>query len=425
MPRYPSPFLAFLCLTATPCVFATEPALAPVTFTEALKWTAERNPQLIALGHQERAVEARIEQAGVRPNPTLDLLAENFAGTGAMEGVDGLETTVQISQTLERGGKRIKRLALARHEHESATRELTVRRTEMLASAACAYVETLAADRRLALAGEALNLARETVAAVDTRVRSAMGSTADTARARTTLASARAEHARAEVALTTARATLAAAWGDSTSTAGRPVGSLPVPAELPSPETFLAKLSAHPRLDLQQAIIASHRASLTLERARSRQDVTVGGGVRFLREGSDTALVAGVSIPLPFRNQNQGNVRAARETLAGAEQGVQAIELELRTRFTTAWRELQSFHAIARELRRDALPASEEACAIVRRAFDEGQLPLIDVIDAQRALITLRREILDAEIACALALVRVEGLVDSTFPVTTALLSSQ
>ena len=35
-------------------------------------------------------------------------------------------------------------------------------------------------------------------------------------------------------------------------------------------------------------------------------------------------------MPLPVRNKNQGNIRAARETLAGAEQSVRAIENELR-----------------------------------------------------------------------------------------------
>ena len=74
-------------------------------------------------------------------------------------------------------------------------------------------------------------------------------------------------------------------------------------------------------------------------------------------------------------------------------------------------------------LRREALPATEEAHAVVRRAYNDGQLPLIDVLDAQRALAGLRREILDAEAAYVSALVRAESLADTTFPATTALLS--
>jgi multidrug efflux pump subunit AcrA (membrane-fusion protein) len=52
----------------------------------------------------------------------------------------------------------------------------------------------------------------------------------------------------------------------------------------------------------------------------------------------------------------------------------------------------------------------------VRRAYEEGQLPLIDVLDAQRALVAIRREILDAESAYAVALVRAESLTDPCLP---------
>jgi hypothetical protein len=47
------------------------------------------------------------------------------------------------------------------------------------------------------------------------------------------------------------------------------------------------------------------------------------------------------------------------------------------------------------------------------------------VLDAQRAHTALRREILEAETSCATALVRVEALTDTTFPLTTAVLSSR
>ena len=425
MPRSQFSFVFIVCFSAAACLAADSASDVGLTLSEALRRANANNPALIAQGFHERAAEARIEQAGLRPNPTLDVMAENIAGTGALRGVDGLETTVQASQTLERGDKRLKRLALARSDRDAAAREFAVRRTEVLSATALAYVETLAAQRRVALAAEPLTLARDTIASAEARVKEGMGSPAELARARAALAGAKAEHARAESALISARAALAAAWAGEPDDVPELSGTLPTPDNLPSPEAFLGKLPLHPRLALQESLVATQRAALDLERAQSVQDVTVGGGVRFLRDGSDAALVAGVSIPLPFRNRNQGNIRAARELLAGAEQGTRVVEIELRTAFAVAWREAQAAHAAAQELRRDALPATEEATALVRRAYDEGHLPLIDVIDAQRELVAIRREILDAETACALALVRAEGVVDTTFPFTTSLLSSR
>jgi cobalt-zinc-cadmium efflux system outer membrane protein len=201
------------------------------------------------------------------------------------------------------------------------------------------------------------------------------------------------------------------------------VGALKLPDALDADAGLAEDLGEHPRLAWQQAVVESRRAALELERARATEDIKVGGGVRFLREGSDAALVAGVSLPLPVRNRNQGNIRAARETLAGAEQTTRAIEAELRAELTAAWQAVAAAHTFALTLRRDALPAAEEAHAIVLRAYQQGQLPMIDVLDAQRELVALRRQLVEAEGAFAVAHVRAEALTDPSFPRTTALIS--
>lgn len=423
--RWPLPILASVSLFLAHTARAQEATTPTLTLPAALQRAAEGNPALLAQGYEERAAEALIEQAGVRPNPTLDVSLENFAGTGNVQGVRGLEATVQAGQMLERGGKRAKRVALAGREREAAAAAFAVRRTEVLSASALAYLETLSAQQRLALAAEPLKLARETVAAVDVRVKAGAASPAESARARAGLASAQAEFNRAEVALAATRAALAATWGGTPAEFASVAGALRVPEALPTQDAFFAKLAAHPRFALQQSVVAGRRASLELERAQAAQDVTVSGGARFLRDGSDAAFVAGVSVPIPFRNKNQGNIRAAREILAGAEQGVRAVEVELRAAFTAAWQELTAAHAAAKSLRREALPATEEAYAAVRHAYGQGQLPLIDVLDAQRALVALRKDLLDAESAYAAALARAEALTDTSFSTVSALILAQ
>jgi cobalt-zinc-cadmium efflux system outer membrane protein len=404
---------------------AQEAPASTLTLAQTLALAAERHPALAAQAYQERAAAGLIEQAGVRPNPTLEVGLENVLGTGHVQGVRSLEATVQASQTFERGGKREKRVALATRERETAAKEFAVRRAEILAATAAAYVNTLAARQRLALAAEPVRLARETLALIDSRVRAGAASVIDSARARAAVISAEGEFARTEAALVSARAALAATWGGTLAEVGGLTGTLRVPDALPSETEFRARLASHPRLEQQAALIASRRAHLDLEQAQAKQDVTASGGVRFLRDGTDAAFVAGVSVPLPTRNKNQGNIRAARETLAGAEHTVRAITAELQAAFTAAWQDLAAAHALAQKLRHEALPATEEAHAAVRRAYEAGQLPLIDVLDAQRALVALRREILDAESAYAAALARAESLTAPTFPATTALLSSE
>ncbi len=411
-------------LSVTLTSFAVDRPPPTVTLTSVLQRAAEQSPLLVAERFDERAAEALIEQAGVRPNPTLGFIAENVLGTGAAQGVRGLEATVQASQTFERGGKREKRIALAESGREAAAHALALRRAEVLGVAAEAYVETLAAQERLALAGEPLDLARRTLATIEANVSDGAASPAQASRARAAVASARVEHLRAEAALDVARAALAATWDGDAGDIGAVAGRILLTDTLHDETDVLETLARHPRLALQDAVIARREASLALEQSQSAQDITASGGLRFLRESSDAAFVAGVSVPLPVRNRNQGNIRAARELVAGAEQQRRAIESELRVAMSVGWRTLQASHAAALTLRREALPATEEASTLVQRAHAAGELPWSDVLDAQRDLVSLRREILDAELAYATALIRYEALVTPTFDRTTELLSS-
>lgn len=402
----------------------SEEAPSSLTLADALHRAAENNPTLNAARYNERAAEALMEQASLRPNPTFNVSLENFGGSGVLSGVNELETTVQASQRFERGDKRNKRIAVARRDQDIVAGNLDVRRIDVLTATTLAYIKTMAGQQRIALASEPLDLARETLTAAEARVREGVASPAEPARARATLAFAQLEYSRAESALTRARATLAAQWGKRTEDVPVLNGVIQVPDTLPAEATFRSRLRDHPRFKLQQAIIASRRSSLELEQAEASSDITMGAGVRFLRNGSDAGLVAGFSMPLSFRNQNQGNIRAAREHLTGAEQSVAAVENRLHAEFDESWQDLTSAHTAVQNLRRDVLPAIKEAHSYVRRAYSEGQLPLIDVLDAQHALISLQRELLEAETAYVLSLARLESLTAPTFPLTTATLSS-
>ncbi|MBS0492242.1 MAG: TolC family protein, partial [Proteobacteria bacterium] len=231
------------------------------------------------------------------------------------------------------------------------------------------------------------------------------------------LALAQAEATRLTAAASVARAALTATWGE-TEAALLTVTTLTIPAAPPPPAEWLARLEVHPRLVLERARIASRRANVDLEQANATQDISVAGGLRYLRGSSDAALVAGVSIPLPARHRNQAAIRAARQTLAGAEFEAAATRRELQTDLTTFAQELAAAHLAASQLRDHALPAAAEAAALLRRAYAAGQATQFEVLEAERAHNSLRRDLLDQEAAYAATLVRAEALADPAFPLT-------
>src|SRR3546814_18800816 len=74
---------------------------------------------------------AEIDQAGVRPNPTLGVEAEHFAGTGGFSVLEQPEVTVTYEQRIERGGKREARLAYASRGLDLAEAQARLRRLEL------------------------------------------------------------------------------------------------------------------------------------------------------------------------------------------------------------------------------------------------------------------------------------------------------
>src|SRR5262245_3853540 len=106
---------------------------AEVTLASAIDQALKRNPALIASRYELTASQARVIQAGLRPNPELSLELENFAGRGELSGVKSLETTLSLSQVIELGDKRRLRSAAALADSDVASIEQRARQLDVLA----------------------------------------------------------------------------------------------------------------------------------------------------------------------------------------------------------------------------------------------------------------------------------------------------
>src|SRR5881396_829017 len=82
-----------------------------VTFDQLAERALKQNKSLDAAREQLRQAEARLRQAGLRPNPSLDVSSSTdifFAN----EGETGFAVT--LSQPFETGGKRTRRIRVAK-----------------------------------------------------------------------------------------------------------------------------------------------------------------------------------------------------------------------------------------------------------------------------------------------------------------------
>lgn len=394
---------------ADPSLSADEPT-DTVTLKRAREAALARNPELHAFSAEVRAQGALARQAGLRPNPGVRTEIENVGGSGNRQGFESTETTLVISQLIELGGKRPRRVRLAALGTELATWEYEAKRRDVLARTTKAFVGVLVAQERLALAKNLERVAGDGVSAVARAVTAGGLPPVETTRARVTLGRAALERSRAEMELAIGRTTLAATWGTREARFIAVEGDLTRVPWLPPEGRFLDALRDSPDLARWATERTQRAASLELEEARIVPDVTVGAGGRHFSDNSDNALVFELSVPLPTFDRNQGNVAAARHRVAKAESENVAADVIAHAAVREAYQRLSGASERAQVLRTTILPDARAARAGIQDAFRSGLLRPLDVLEAQRTLFELEGEYVSALEAAHLAAADLERL---------------
>ncbi len=378
-------------------------------FRELLRQAQTSAPRLAESRAEVARVQGLARQAGARPNPTVGVEIENFSGSAPYRGRDLAEATASIEQTLELGGKRGARVAAGRAEVDAARRRAAEAALQFAGDLAAAYAGAEAADRRLALATEALQLAED-----DARVATALVEAGREADLRRVQARAAVQAARAGV--DEARAARATAFGGLTTLAGAPApitsiavslldqASQPVPTTPPDPLASPTYLAA-------QAEREAAARRIRIERLRAVPDLSVSVGVRRFEEEDATALVAGLSAPFPLFDRNRGNIDAAQAELAAAEARLQTARLEAEAESRSGLARLEA--AAARlAAAREAEVTAEEAYRLTRLGYEGGKLDLVEVLNARRALAEAHAQAVDAaleRLSAQTALARLQG----------------
>src|SRR5262249_55405559 len=129
---------------AAPALSAHHPVEEPqgvLSLEVVLRAGLLQNPELSAAAFDVHTAEARTLQTSLFPNPEIELELENFGGAGDVRGVDSSESTFQLSQLIELGGKRAKRLRAAGLERDIAGWDYEATRLEVLTEATKAFID--------------------------------------------------------------------------------------------------------------------------------------------------------------------------------------------------------------------------------------------------------------------------------------------
>lgn len=378
-------------ILALPILLA-EPAFAAerLTLNDALQRVLSQNPGVLAAAQQYQATLGRAEQAGLPPNPELNAQFEDFGGnTGAT--VSQATTSLAMSQRLELGGKRAGRVAVARADVNTADMAIQVHRQDLVRDTRTAYIQLQAASERLALVRQTLALAQQVQEAVSARVAAGKVSPIEVARATVALSAAKRRVVQVERDRKVAQERLAALWG------GAPLPGDPEPLVLPdTPELQAGDTKLNPDLALFDRLRKRAMASVQLSDARRIPDVTLSLGARRTPGIQGHSMLLGASVPIMLFDRNQGERRASRADLAVAEADLQSRQLQITSELASTYQQMLTAYAETQQMGLGVLKVAEQAFSDSQEGYRAGKFSLLDVLDAQRALIEARNAYLDA-----------------------------
>lgn len=384
-----------------------------ISFDQAIANTLERNPGLIAFGHQIEAQRGRVLQSELRPSPELGITLENAVGTGAYSGADSAEATISLSWILERG-KRERRVDAAQAGVSLLETEAEIERLDAAAETARMYLQGLANQAQLEQTDKAVLLAEKTVAAVKKRVDAGRTPAADLARAEVELSRNRLEREDLDHKLATSLRRLAAQWGETKPKFTRVSGNIP---QLPSPISYsslLSRVDKNPNLSRYMSEQRLREAELRLAESQAKPNWRVSAGIRQLQQSDDQALLASITIPLATRNRNQGQVAEARSALAMTDANRLATRVQVETQLFSLYQELQHSLHRAAVLSDDILPRVEKALAETERAYDLGRYSYFELRVAQADALQARTAAIVAVIDAHRNSIEIERLTGAT-----------
>ena len=384
-------------------------AEAPLALEQALQLAITNNPLLNAARLEIEAAEAQVLQGGLRPNPELGYLVEDA-------GHPAKATTAQLAWLLETGDKRAARVQAAERGTLVAVSEQRARLLKLKANVAAAFFDVLAAQELRSLAEDSVALAGRASDIAAKRIAAGKVPPVELTRAQVAEAGTRVALSQADAELRIARTRLSSLWGNLQPRFLQAEGTInPIPV-VPTRAAVERRLAGAPIVERAERELERRRALVGVEQSRTVPDWTVSVGMKRREDTQGQQMLAGVVVPLPVFNRNQGNLLEAlrREDKAGEEL--------LATRLVLASEALQILDRVgargqeAELLRKEVLPGARNAYEIATIGFENGKFSFLEVLDAQRTLFAAKSQYLNALSALHRALGELDALLGQTDP---------
>jgi cobalt-zinc-cadmium efflux system outer membrane protein len=391
-----------------------------------------QNSDLLATRQRLTEAQGLLRQSAFKPNPAVEASYGDGAPVGS--GPNLREFSLGYSHIFELGGKRQRRIEISEWGVKLAELEIADRERQIRADVKSKYGEALAAIRNLQFVEELLGVNRETLQVTQARVAEGEAPKVDQGLLQVDVGRLQSDRTLVENQVLRNVLAIKPLVGISLDQ------SLSLRGDLFSGQTDITLDAALARASQARPDLAAMRIQQSLSdsevRASKAEAVpNLVGSVRFTRSNDlfdqfgtnragavvpirdlDKMLTAGVSIVLPFRNRNQGNIQAAEARTASARLRSQYLEQVVAQEVTSAYRRFEAARQARSIFEGTVLNQAQDNVRIIRAAYTAGELRLFDVLNEQRRLVDTQRAFTEVLREYFLSVVELERAVGAQLP---------
>ena len=380
-----------------------------LSLVEALKRTLVQSPDLQLYPYQQRINDAAAISAGMRPNPELQLELADVLGTGDSRTAKNAELTLSLSQLIELGDKRQKRLELTQWQSKLTEQQYQLDKVDALSATMRSFLLVLHQQALLKWTEQKIATEQQALAAVKQRAKAGNVTDADISRLELKVLQSRMEQKNLLAEKQVNLRLLASHWAtqpdfDAVS------GDLSLRPTLPQLADVLTLLQQAPQLQwwlTQNRLLDSQ---LQLARALGQADLTLGAGIRRNQQTKDTAFVLQVSMPLALENPNQGAILSSAALAEQAKLQQQQTMQQLQLQTERSYLQLTQLSEQIGDYQKAVIPLSQQVLDQMLAGYQQGVFDMTDLLAAQQDILLAKRQVIDLHYALHLQLLELERL---------------
>ena len=347
---------AACALTLAGALAAGAQSLPPLTLDQAVQLAVQHNPTLQAKEREHQATRANEITAGLRPNPTASYAAEQL-GNPAVE----TQHTLALSQMIETGGKRQRRLQSAQAATRVSALGVADVRRQIVAQVKKAFTDALVAQATAQLASENLRTIDEMERV--NRLRAEKGEIAELEllRIQTQRFTFERDLADAEQAGQAARIALRTVVGPAVVPRDFVVTGQLDFSDLTLDRERLLQQALSRRPDLRAADAGREKARADLNLAHANAWWDFAPQAQYQRIGQEHTFGLGISVPLRVFDRNQGEIARTQAEVTRADRLREVAVNQARAEIETTFAAMVSEREKVRRLRELYLPRAQRA----------------------------------------------------------------